>query len=142
MDNPYKNPLIAIDFNLPQDNKENSDTSAPNTSVSDFQWVQAETSLQWKFFRNTLKLLKKRKNKILVLIGPFNERMLSVESKDKYVILKNEIEKWLEKNSISYISPQPLSAELYNDASHPTSQGYNTLAKELVESIKPFIDNK
>lgn len=137
MDNPDKNPLSALEPNLPENdyyrNTEETETSENRTSVGDFQWVQTETSLQWKFFRNTLKLLQQRDNKILVLIGPFNEHMLSGESLNTYLKLKSEIEKWFYQNSISYFSPSALPAELYNDASHPTSQGYETLAKELLE---------
>lgn len=140
MDNPYKNPLSALEPNLPEQDiykdTEESESSENRTSVSDFQWVQAQTSLQWKFFRNTLRLLQKRKNKILVLIGPFNENMLTGESLDNYMKLKNEIKNWLEQNSITCYVPSVLPAELYNDASHPTSEGYKLLAKEILENTK------
>ncbi len=134
LENPYKNPLGAIDSKLLEEKPRDTVASENKTSSGDFQWVQADTSLQWKFFRNTIKLLQGRKNKIHVLIGPFNENMLSGESLDNYLKLKSEIEKWFDQNNISYFSPSALPAELYNDASHPTSQGYETLAKELLES--------
>ncbi|MBN2589291.1 MAG: hypothetical protein JXA96_05490 [Sedimentisphaerales bacterium] len=140
MNNPYKNPLDNFSRNLPDEDTyqkiEESESSENKPAGGDFQWVQAETSLQWKFFRNTLEILQKRKNEILVLIGPFNEHMLSGESLDNYLKLKDEIEKWLKQNNISYYSPQTLPDEQYNDASHPTAEGYNTLAKELIESKK------
>ncbi len=133
VENPYKNPLSTIDSNILEEKPRDTFVSDNKTSSGDFQWVQANTSLQWKFFRNTIKLLQERKNKILVLIGPFNENMLSGESLDNYLKLKSEIELWFDQNNISYFSPSALPAELYNDASHPTSQGYETLAKELLE---------
>ena len=143
MDNPYKNPLDNLSRNITNEDTyqktEKSKPSGNKPSGGDFQWVQAETSLQWKFFRNTLKLLKKRNNQVLVLIGPFNEHMLSGESLNNYLELKDEIENWLEQNSISYFSSQTLPAELYNDASHPTAEGYNALARELLESDKLII---
>ncbi len=133
LENPYKNPLGTIDPNILEEKPRDTFVSENKTSGGDFQWVQADTSLQWKFFRNTIKLLQERKNKILVLIGPFNENILSGESLDNYLKLKSDIVLWLEQNNISYFSPPALPAELYNDASHPTSQGYETLAKELLE---------
>ncbi len=140
LDNPYKNPLCSINSNFFNEDtyqkNENIDSSENKTSAGDFQWVQAETSLQWKFFRNSIRLLQKRKNKILVLIGPFNENMLSGESLDNYFILKSEIEKWFRQNNIAYFAPPSLPAELYNDASHPTADGYEMLAEELVKSKK------
>ena len=138
MDNPYKNPFRVINSNLFETDtyqkNEGIDSTENKTSGGDFQWVQAGTSLQWKFFRNTIELLQKRNNKILVMIGPFNEHMLAGESLDNYLKLKSEIEKWLELNNIAYYAPAVLPAELYNDASHPTSQGYKILAQELLDS--------
>jgi len=138
MENPYKNPLDNFSHNIPEEDTfqetEESESSESKPSGGDFQWVEADTSFQWKFFRNTLKLLQKRQNKITVLIGPFNEHMLSGESLDNYLKLKDEIENWLEQNNISYFSAQTLPTDQYNDASHPTSEGYNSLAKELLDS--------
>ena len=143
MNNPYKNPLENFSRNFANEDTyqkmEESVSSENNSTGGDFQWVSAETSLQWKFFRNTLELLQKRKNKILVLIGPFNEHMLSGENLIKYMELKDKVENWLEQNSISYFSPRTLPAEQYNDSSHPTAEGYKTLAKELIDSNKLVI---
>jgi len=136
LENPLKNPFSIVDFNLPggdtYQKTESTDQSANQTGRGDFEWVQASTSLQWRFFRDTIKLLQKRGNKILVLIGPFNENMLAGQSAENYFKLKNQIELWLELKEISYFAPPVLPPELYNDASHPTSEGYKMLAQEIL----------
>jgi hypothetical protein len=140
LENPLKNPFSVMDFKLPEadtyQKTESTEQPANKTSGGAFGWVQASTSLQWRFFRNTIKLLQKRRNKILVLIGPFNENMLAGQSAENYFKLKNQIELWLAQNNIEYIAPAALPVELYNDASHPTSQGYKMLAREILESAK------
>ncbi len=137
LDNPYRNPLAAIDFNLPDTDTyqktEALETPASETSGGGFEWVQADTSLQWKFFRNCIRLLQKRGNNVFVLVGPFNENKLSGESKDEYMKLKGDVETWLKQNNIAYAAPPALPAELYNDASHPTAEGYKMLAEELIK---------
>jgi hypothetical protein len=141
MDNPYKNPISNIDFKLPDsDPPDSNSVSRTENSVAEFQWVQAQTSLQWKFFKNSVRLLQNRGNKILVIIGPFNENMLSGENLDNYLELKKETEQWFEKNNITYCAPAALSAGLYNDASHPTGEGYRILAEELLKDGK-FTDH-
>jgi hypothetical protein len=138
IDNPYENPLDVVDFNLPDSDTyqraEASEAPANETSGNGFEWVQADTSLQWKFFRNCIRLLQKRGNKVLVLVGPFNENMLAGESRDAYIKLKGEVESWLQQNNLAYFAPPALPAELYNDASHPTADGYKLLAEELIKS--------
>lgn len=137
IENPYKNPLCPIDVNLPaQDKYDDTAKSESTTSGENFQWVQSQTSLQWKFFRNSIELLRNRGNKILVLVGPFNEHMIDEQSMDNYLKLKSEIELWLKQNDIAYFVPPVLPAELYNDASHPTAEGYKMLADELLKSGK------
>ena len=140
LENPYKNPLDVINFNLPNEDTYQKITAAEQstnkTSGGEFQWVQADTSLQWKFFRDIVRLLQKRGNKVLVLVGPFNENILAGESRDAYIKLKGEVESWLKQNNVAYFSPPSLPAELYNDASHPTAEGYKMLAEEFIKSKK------
>jgi hypothetical protein len=103
--------------------------------------VQPEESLQWNFFQRSIKLLKERGNKIFVLVGPFNEHILGIESINDYISLKNKVELWFQRNDVDYFMPPVLSAEFYQDASHPVSLGYEILAEQLFENavFKAFI---
>jgi len=137
LEHPYKNPLAAVTLELPvsQDNlQENVSWTEKGIAQEDFQWVEPSQSLQWQFFRRTIKLLKARKNKVFVVVGPFNEHMLKPESYETYQKMKSEIETWLKRNNVAYCIPPALPSELYRDASHPLGQGYAMLAKQLFEN--------
>jgi hypothetical protein len=150
LEHPYENPLQAVPATLGSDQtrlrRARTSTSVDfdqNEHVSwtekgiekgDFQWVELATSLQWSFFRRTVELLKARGNTVFVLVGPFNEHMLTEESDTIYQKMKSEIEVWLQQNNIAYYMPPALPSEFYRDASHPLSEGYDMLAKQLFEN--------
>ncbi|MFH1883301.1 MAG: hypothetical protein ABIL62_11380 [Planctomycetota bacterium] len=48
--------------------------------------------------------------------------------------MKSKIEEWLQQNNIAYYMPATLPSEWYVDASHPMSEGYAMLAKQLFEN--------
>jgi hypothetical protein len=145
IENPYENPLKALTFRLPEkdvyEKAEITGQSENKAAINGFQWVQPEESLQWKFFRRSVKLLEKRKNKIFVLVGPFNEHKLEGENRSDFINLKNKVELWLKQNDVDYFIPPVLSAEFYQDASHPVSRGYEIIAEQLFENavFKAFI---
>ena len=138
LEHPYENPFGALTLKLPvsTDNSRNESISwiERRLTQQDFQWVTLDSSLQWEFFRLTVELLQKRGNKVFVLVGPFNEHILTGRSIEVYRKIKSDIELWLQKNNIPYYMPQTLPSELYADASHPLSEGYAILAKQLFES--------
>jgi hypothetical protein len=137
LENPYRNPINAITLKLPAPNddlQENISWTDKGIAQEDFQWVEPAQSLQWRFFRQTIGLLKARKNNVFVIVGPFNEHMLRPESYKVYQNMKSEIETWLRQNNIAYCIPAVLPSELYRDASHPLGQGYAMLAKQLFEN--------
>jgi lysophospholipase L1-like esterase len=122
----------------------------------DFPWVQIEEpnfsfkkkslikrntkeflkikSFQWNSFLKVIKILKARNNKVFVIIGPFNPYILTEESLNRYNIMKDKMEKWLEGEEISYRSISDLPSEYYADASHPLKEGYAKIAEELLET--------
>jgi hypothetical protein len=132
---PYHNPLAQINLKLPEPKNEPHDPPVPWNVKSDRQinlpWMELETSLQWKFFRKAIQVLQARKNQIFVLVGPFNEHMLTLENKNTYRKIQAGIENWLRKNEIPYFMPDALPSEYYADASHPLAKGYEILAKQL-----------
>jgi len=138
LEHPYENPANAVTLQLPAsaNNNQNEPLSwtARGVAKTDFQWVEPESSLQWNFFQRSVKLLKERGNSVFVLVGPFNEHMLEGGSIGIYRKMKSKIEVWLQKNNIAYYMPPALPSEWYVDASHPMSEGYAMLAKQLFEN--------
>ncbi|MCH8118901.1 MAG: hypothetical protein IIC00_04130 [Planctomycetes bacterium] len=138
LEHPYENPANAVTFELPAsaNNIQNEHISWAERGIAknDFQWVKLKTSLQWNFFQQSVELLKERGNSVFVLVGPFNEHMLKGESIGIYRKMKSKIEVWLQQNNIAYYMPPALPSELYVDASHPLSEGYAMLAKQLFEN--------
>ena len=106
-----------------------------------FEWVKPAGSLQWEFFRESLATLRNRGNDVFVVVGPFNEHLLTDESRLAYRQLRGEMLAWLESESVPHIAPDPLPSNLYADASHPLKQGYVLLAQELLvdEAFKAFM---
>ena len=103
-------------------------------------WVSLDNSFQWSRFQRTLGLLQKRGNRVVVLLGPFNEHMLTSEGKVKYTELLEGAAAWLENNGIPYCSPPTLPSEMYADASHPIAEGYAALAKEIYPCLSSHFE--
>jgi hypothetical protein len=138
IEHPYENPLSSVTLRLPaSDNYERPNgTARPGRGPGQttLQWVELETSLQWLFFRRSVELLRRRNNRVFVLIGPFNEYKLDTDSIDTYRNMQVEIEAWLRRNNVPYYMPGVLPRHLYVDTSHPFSDGYAALAKQLFEN--------
>ena len=133
LEHPYENPInAATQLNAGFENQ--VPWSERGITKEDFPWVKLETSLQWKFFQRSVELLKERGNSVFVLVGPFNEHMLKGESVEIYREMKSKIKVWLQQNNIACYMPQTLPSEWYVDASHPMSEGYAMLAKQLFEN--------
>ena len=138
MEHPAENPLTATRQPLvpaeEQPLHEPISWTARGITKQDFEWVDLETSLQWQFFRQSVEILRARNNKVFVLLGPFNEHMLSDESLNTYAARKQMVEKWLRREEIPYAAPAALPSDLYADASHPLAEGYRLLARQLFEN--------
>jgi hypothetical protein len=136
MEYPYKNPLEKIEQGLPP--SDNSLREEPISWIArgikkqDFDWVELDTSIQWHFFRRAVNLMRQRDNRVFVLLGPFNEHILTEKGLRGYERVKLGMEEWFRAQGISYIAPSPLPRDLYADASHPLSAGYALLAKEIL----------
>jgi hypothetical protein len=135
---PYKNPfeIIIPRRSVPDDNEVYEQASWKEKGIAkrEILWVEPETSLQWRFFKQTVELLMARGNRLFVLVGPFNEHMLQAESKENYEQIKTDIESWLKQKKIAYYIPPVLPSEFYRDASHPLAKGYEMLAEEIIEN--------
>lgn len=137
LERPYASPVRQITFKLPGPNQppEPPPVAEPWTAAGgrpvSFPWVDLATSFQWRSFQDSVRLLQNRGNRVFVLVGPFNEHMLTDRTRKAYQRLKNEIHAWLDAQKIPHAMAQLLPSELYADASHPLAAGYAALAKDL-----------
>jgi hypothetical protein len=132
---PYENPLEALRKELPA--PDNRLRYAPGSWITrgiqkqDFPWVDPADSLQWRFFRQAVDILQQRENRVFVLVGPFNEHLLTERSLARYTQVKSAIVGWLAEKGLEHTAPEPLRSDLYADSSHPRAAGYELLAKQL-----------
>lgn len=134
---PYDNPLAPLARPLPaSDDKPHADARPWKKrllSAEDITWVDMDKSLQWPAFQRTVETLKSRGNRVVVLVGPFNEHMLTPASKGRYAKVKGTITAWLTANDVPHLAPAVLPTDLYADVSHPLAAGYELLAKQMLE---------
>ena len=100
----------------------------------DYPWVDPDESLQWAGFRRTVEVLRSRHNEVFVVVGPFNEHLLSEASGKRWRDVKMKLAAWLTVNGVPHVVPEPLVSDQYGDASHPLPAGYADLAKTLCET--------
>jgi len=141
--NSYKNPLAQITFRVPgapRDDPQRGSKSprhkpwSASGAATQFEWVDLDGSLQWGAFRRVLQTLRERGDDVFVILGPFNEHMVAEESRAPYRKLRDGITAWLKENKLPHLAPGTLPSQLYADASHPLTEGYALLARQLLES--------
>jgi hypothetical protein len=138
--NSYKNPLSQITLRLPSPfapDPQRGPQSARHKKwgeQSSFDWLSTTNSLQWAAFARTLEMLKRDGNHVVVVVGPFNEHIITAESKAGFVALRNGIVDYLKASQTQFVAPETLPSEMYADASHPLTEGYELLARRLIAS--------
>ena len=139
LEHPYSFPLSAVSLRVPP-----SDNLLRHEAISwtergakkqSFPFVELDKSLQWHAFQHTIETLQQRGNTVFVMVGPLNEHMLDDTSLKSYVRVKSEIETWLKSKNIQCFVPTALPSEEYADASHPLSNGYRLLARQLFDAF-------
>jgi hypothetical protein len=139
LEHPYENPLGQVTLTLPSpDEPPSPEPDARPWNVkglrqSNPEWVPLEKSLQWRFFQQTIELLRKRGNRVFVMIGPLNEHMLTAEGLATYNERKLAVATWHDQQGIPNTVPDALPSQTYADLSHPTAEGYALLAERLME---------
>ncbi len=141
MEHPDENPFGQITLQLPSSSDELRHPGQPNWKEGGgtrqtMEWVDLESSIQWMSFRKVVKNLRGRGNQVFVLLGPYNEHMLTEPGLERYRMIKSGIEAWLKAQNVAHWVPKVLPSELYPDASHPFAEGYERLAREL--ATHPF----
>jgi hypothetical protein len=138
LDHPYENPLAAVTLAVPpSDNQlrhEPISWTEKGIRKQEFAWVGLDGSFQWRMFRRAVEILQARGNRVFVILGPFNEHMLTESSLGRYKTLVGGIEAWLREKKVPCVVPEVLPTEQYADASHPLREGYALLARRLFES--------
>jgi hypothetical protein len=147
LEHPYDNPLTPIMRGLPPPDESRRHLPQPwyksGITRQDYPWVDLGTSLQWRAFQGVVELLLRRGNRVFVLVGPFNEHLLSPESLRRYQEVKATIGDWLTARHVPHALPPPLPSEQYGDASHPLADGYRQLAAQLASDpfFRPGVPN-
>lgn len=139
--NTYKNPFAQITFEVPTtpasdplrgpQSPRHKAWDARGPAVQSFEWVDLNTSLQWGAFQRLVQQLLNHHNQLLIILGPFNEHMIAPDNLAAYQALCDAVADWLAKNKVTHLVPKVLPSGLYADASHPLTQGYERLSKEI-----------
>lgn len=143
LDHPYESPLKAISAALPP--SEDSPTmrlgpwSGLPESKLDATWPDLTRHPQWTSFEHILTLLERRGNRVLVLLGPMNEHMMSDAMRNGYQGFRASVEARLAERGVPCFAPPPLRSEHYNDICHPTGAGYEELARALLKAQSAWL---
>ena len=142
--NAYKNPLSQITLRVPSVSGDDVERgpgsprhrawSSTGQGTTRFEWVELEQSLQWAAFQRLVRLLQSRGNDVLVVVGPFNEHIMTEENRAGFRKLHDGVVGWLAKNGVERVVPSTLPSHLYADASHPLTAGYKLLAEQLSQA--------
>jgi hypothetical protein len=137
---PLRMPRPTLPLTLPDSMPVPPDVQAVPWNASDKygiqnpDWVLPQDSFQWRQFRKTVELLQSRNKQVFVVLGPYNEHMLTQEARDQFVNVKKDITKWLEESKVAYSAAELLPSEMYADSSHPLAVGYELMASNLWKS--------
>ena len=139
--NSYRLPWTVVDYQLisePESDPDRGTQSARHQPWSDdgvgtqrFDWVNLDDSLQWQAFKRLCRLLQDRNNDMMVVLGPFNQHIMTADNRAKFIGIEKEVKQWFESVSIPYVAPVVLESSVYGDASHPLTEGYQQLAETL-----------
>jgi hypothetical protein len=152
--NACKNPLAQITLDVPSGVSDDADRGpgsprhrpwmAGDARKQPLAWVSLESSLQWAAFRRTIALLQQRRNDVLVIVAPFNKHMIAGKGRAGYTSIHDGAIQWFRENGVPCVAPNELPSELYADASHPLTAGYESLAKSIfqAEAFQKWIEAK
>src|SRR5262249_23048489 len=135
LEHPYDNPAGQLTRALPPPDDHAREEPVPwftrGRKPEAAPWVDLDRSIQWHRFQRAVRVLQERGNRVFVLVGPYNEHMLTDSSRRRYREVKGTIETWLQEHQLTYLAPPVLPSQEYGDASHPLASGYLRLARQL-----------
>jgi hypothetical protein len=139
--NSYRLPWDVVTFKVPGELDQDPDRglnssrhkswSTTGEGSQNFDWVALDQSLQWGAFQRLIELLVSRNNELMVMLGPLNRHIMSVQNQAVFDERVASVTQWLEQREIQFVAPETLPFDLYGDASHPLTQGYRRLAEGL-----------
>ncbi len=141
--NTYRFPLSAVNMTVPGEPNPDPDRgpssgrhrawSSTGEGTQNFDWVPLADSLQWGAFQRLVQLLVARGNEVLVVVGPLNRHIMAAENQTRFDQLQLEAQESLAGMAVRVVTPKLLSFELYGDASHPLTEGYERMATDLLD---------
>jgi hypothetical protein len=139
--NATKAPWKQITFEVPEEPEHDPDRgpesprhkpwSTTGAGTQQFPWVPPGQSIQWRAFQRLVRLLRDRGNDVLVVIGPFNTHIMAPENRPAFAAELKAVRAWFDAESIPAVAPPVLESSLYGDSSHPLTEGYRQLAREI-----------
>ena len=142
---PYESPLDALATPLPP----SEDAFAPRLSTwnsgaaaaaYDCSWPSLRDNGQWEAFERIVDRLEDRGNRVLVLVGPINQHMLTPSARESYHLFKEAVCERLRSRGVDCYAPPGLSSGLYADICHPLAGGYEELSKLLARDRQGWLD--
>jgi len=139
--NAYKNPLAQIRLAVPEapaddtlrgpGSSRHKPWSEGGSGTTRFEWVELDSSFQWRAFQRLVRILRRRGNDVFVVLGPFNEHVMAEENRASYRRIRDGVAGWFARAGIPFLAPETLPSGVYADASHPLTEGYELLAGEI-----------
>ena len=142
--NAYKNPLAQITLAVPSGQGDDAERGpgsqrqgpgrpAARARPPSSGWNSVRRC-NGPLFSGPSRLLRGRGNDVLVIVMPFNEQMIAEASLGGYKAIQAGIAAWLEENRVPHVVLDQLPGDLYADASHPLTAGYELLAGRLYQN--------
>lgn len=136
--NAWRNPMAAVTGVVPGEpvvdpmrgpgSPRHRPWSTNAVGTTRFEWVDPGQSLQWAAFQRVVRRLRARGNDVLVVVGPFNEHLMSPDSRFRFQGFRELVVDWLKREGVPHLRPPALPSRLYADASHPLTEGYELLS--------------
>lgn len=142
---PYENPTTVLTTPLPPSEDTfpqrlvawNSGADAPLLSCS---WTQPLKHGQWLAFERILDRLEIRGDRVLVVVGPMNEHMMTPESRQSYRSFIAAVGDRLRARRTAFTVPPVLASDRYADLCHPLAEGYEELARQLIRDQAAWME--
>lgn len=148
MDNPYKDPFTAITFQaapvMAESQGESLDWETKKQKVSNEPFVNSSQSIQWGLYVDALKRFQVKNSRVFVMIGPYNQYMLTPESQLRLFTLIELLKKDLDALGIPYFDTFTigLPSRTFGDTCHLLKDGHIMLAKAMLsdERFRQWLD--
>lgn len=143
LNHPYESPLQAISATLPPSEDSRHLRLVPWSGKAseriDELWGDPDSHGEWAAFEQLVGRLQDRGNRVLVLLGPMNEHIMSEGMRERYQGLKDVMARKLREKGVRVFVASLLSSDHYADICHPLGEGYEALARELLQKESAWL---